>query len=239
MMKQIALLVLAVSLAYSGISAQISNLDEILTRYYKVNGFDKLQKVNTIIMSGSITRNDLMPVKITKMRPNRYRMDFELADLEAVQAYDGTTGWSITPRTGNPKATVMDEETLKDVKVRADFDGILYKWKEKGHIAELAGLDTIENKQVYKIKLIRKDGGIEYYFIDNQNFQLKKRAFTKIIRGKEVEIENIFSDYKQIDGMWFSYTNETNVGGQRYSLIEFDKIELNLAVDEKIFYLPL
>jgi len=238
MTKNLATIILVLISFQYFLSAQEPNLDKILKNYYKVNGLDKLQKVKTIVMTGTITRNDLMPIKITKMRPDKYRMDFELADLAAIQAYDGKTGWSTAPWTGNPKPTLMDEDALKDVKNRADFEGLLYNYKEKGHQAKLIGKDTINTNEVYKIELIRKDGGIEYYFIDTKNAQLLKRSFKRNMRGKEVALENIFSDYRQVNGILFSFVNETTMDGQRYSLIEFEKIELNVDVNEKIFGMP-
>jgi len=238
MKKNLAMIFLILISFQYFLGAQEANLDKILKNYYKVNGLDKLQKVKTIVMSGTITRNDLMPIKITKMRPDKYRMDFELADLAAIQAYDGKTGWSTAPWTGNPNATVMDEEALKDVKNRADFEGLLYNYKEKGHQVKLIGKETIDGKEVYKIELTRKDGGIENYLIDTQNAQLIKRMYKRNNRGNEVEIENIFSDYRQVDGIWFSFVNETTMGGQRYSLVEFEQVEINVPVDEKIFGMP-
>jgi outer membrane lipoprotein-sorting protein len=220
------------------IGAQTPNLDKILKEYYKANGLDKLKNVKTIFMSGTITRNDLMPVKISKMRPDKYRMDFELADLEAVQAYDGKNGWSVAPWTGNPKATVMDKETLKEIKVSADFEGILYNYKEKGHSAELIGKDSIDNEQAYKIKLTRNDGGIENYYITINDYKLVRRVSNRLIRGKEIEVINNYSNYTDIHGTKFPFVVETQIGGQRYSLIEYETIELNTDFDEKIFDMP-
>jgi hypothetical protein len=238
MFKKLTLIIIVLLAVQRHSDAQDLNLDKILAKYYQTNGFDKLQKVKTIVMTGTITRNDLMPLKITKMRPDKYRMDFELADLEAVQAYDGKKGWSVAPWTGNPKATLMDEESLKDVKVRADFDGMLYKWKEKGHQAELVDKDTVVKNEAYKIKLTRKDGGIEYYFIDIKDFSLLKRTYKRNVGGQELEMANYFRDYRKVDGINFPYVNETTMDGQTYSLIEFEKIELNLSIDEKIFNIP-
>jgi hypothetical protein len=238
MFKKLTLIIIVLLAVQRHSDAQDLNLDKILAKYYQANGFDKLQKVKTIMMTGTITRNDLMPIKITRMRPDKYRIDFELADLEAVQAYDGKTGWSVAPWTGNPKATSMDEETLKDIKVRADFDGILYNWKEKGHLAELVGKDTSVNKEAYKIKLTRKDGGVEYYFIDIKDFSLLKRTYKRNVGGQELVMANYFRDYRKVDGINFSYVNETTMDGQTYSLIEFEKIELNPPVNEKIFNIP-
>ncbi len=238
MSKKIGIFIIILISLQHFVAAQQSNPDKMLKNYYKVNGLDKLQKVKTIIMTGTITRNDLMPIKITKMRPDKYRMDFELADLAAIQAYDGKIGWSTAPWTGNSKPTLMDEDALKDVKNRADFEGLLFNYKEKGHQVKLIGKYTINRLEVTKIELTRKDGGIEYYFIDNKNHQLLKRTYKRIIREKEVEMETIFSDYRMVDGISFAFVNETIMAGQRYSLIEFEKIEINVEVSEKIFGLP-
>jgi len=220
------------------INAQDTNLEKVLKSYYKANGLDKLQKIKSLVMTGTITRNDLMPIKITKLRPNKYRMDYELTDLAAIQCFDGKTGWLTAPWTGTPKASVMDEDALKDIKNRADFEGLLFNYREKEHNVELAGKDTIEGRIMHKIKLTRKDGGIEYYFIDIENNQLVKRTFKRMIRNKEIEIENVYSDYRMIDGILFPFVNETLMNGERYSYIEFEKIELNVAVDNKVFSMP-
>jgi hypothetical protein len=209
-----------------------------MEKYYNTNGFKKLQKIKSIVMSGTITRNDLMPVKITKMRPDKYRMDFELADLDAVQAYDGKIGWSTAPWTGTSEATMMKEDGLNDIKATADFDGLLFGWKEKGHKAELMGKEMLGAMEVYKIKLTRKDSATEFYLIGTKDFLLKKRIYKKNVRGQMAEMANIYSDYKQVDGINFPFTYEAMYEGQRYSLIEFEKIELNVPVDEKIFGMP-
>jgi hypothetical protein len=148
---------------FSFLQAQNLKLDEVLAKYYKASGMDKLQKIKTVTMSGSITRNDVMPLKITRMRPDNYRMDYDVADISCVEACAGEKGWILTPYTGNAKPQALSEERTKDVKLKADFDGLLWKWQEKGHKVELAGTEKLGNNDVYKIKMIRKDGGILFY----------------------------------------------------------------------------
>jgi hypothetical protein len=220
------------------IRAQDLKQDEILEKYYKANGFDKLQRVQTIIMKGNLVQQDIMPLKIVRMRPDKYLMEYDVADITAYQGYDGTTAWMTTPWTGNPKPQVMPEDRAKNMKNTSDFDGLLYKWKAKGHTAELIGLDSVENVPAYKIKLIRKDGGIEYYFIDTKSYRLQKKIFFRIVRGKEAEIANYFRDYKIIDGILFPFIIDATIDGQPYSSSQFETIELNKPVDEKVFGMP-
>ena len=222
----------------SGIAAQNLNLDQVLSKFYEANGIAKMQNTKTIVMTGFITRNDLMPYKITKMRPDKYRLDFQVADLETVQAYDGKTGWYTAPWTGNPNPIRMTEDAAGGMSLKADFDGLLYQWKEKGHSAELIGKDTIEGIESYKIQITRKDGGKEFYFIDSKNFYLQKQSSFRKIREQDVELENFYKDYRTVDGIMFPYTIETKMGGQPYSLVEFETIDLNVPVDEIIFVFP-
>jgi hypothetical protein len=221
------------------ISAQDLKMEEILEKYDKANDFDKLQKIQTIIMKGTLVQQDIMPVKIVKMRPDKYLMEFDVADITAYQGYDGKTAWMTTPWTGNPKPQLMPEDRAKDIRNRADFEGLLYNWKAKGHIAELAGMDSVEKSPAYKIKLTRKDEGIEYLFIDTKSFLLQKRLSSRMMRGKEVQVENYFHDYRAVDGIMFPFIIDTSLDGQPYSSSQFETIELNKPVEENMFEMPV
>jgi hypothetical protein len=220
------------------IKAQDMKLEDVLDKYFRVNGFNQLQGVQTVIMNGTLVQNDVMPVKIVKKRPDKYLMEFDVADITGYQVFDGKTAWMTAPWTGNPKPQLMNEERAGDLKNRADFDGLLFDWKVKGHSAELVGMDSIAKMPVYKIKLIRKDKGIEYYFIDPQGYLLQKRVYYRIVRGKETEVENYFRDYRKVEGVIFPFMIEATMGGQPYSSIQYDSIEMNVPVEDKIFQMP-
>ena len=236
MKKQSLIFVLLFSFA-SGLMSQELTLDEILRNYYQAGNFDKLKQVNSVIMTGSIVQQDMMPVKIIRVRPDKYLMEFDVADLTAYQAYDGHTGWMTAPWTGNAAPQVMPAERLNDLKNRADMDGVLVNWKEKGHLLELIGKDSVNGIMAYKIKVTRKDGGIEYNFIDAREFMLVKRVSTRMAAGKELMVENFYRDYRKTEGIPFAFTLETNNAG-RVNEIQFESVELNKPVDLKIFSMP-
>jgi hypothetical protein len=237
-MKKLFILVGVIIISASTSSAQSLNLDQILENYYKAMGFDKLQSVKTIIMSGTITTHVVMPTKIYRVRPNTYRMERDVNDITGLTVYDGQNAWSTAPwsRT-NPKPQVTGT-ALNDLIALSDFDGIIYNWQAKGHKAELIGIEKTGESDAYKIKLTRIDGGIEYYFIDCKNFLLIKKLTYQMVNGKETEIENIFSDYRNLDGIMFSYTSDNKLGGQPYSSIQYETIELNKSIDNNLFVKP-
>ena len=238
-MKKSLCVILTIMTLFSMAHAQNLPLEKILSNHYEAIGLEKLQKINTIIMTGTMVQQDAMPMKIIRMRHDQYLLQFDIQDITAYQGYDGQTAWWTTPWTGNPKPMVMPDDRAKDVKSKSDFDGLLYNWKIKGHVVELLGLDSIEKSPVYKLKITKKDNGIEFLFLDAKKFLLLKRLYYRTVRGKEVPVEIYFRDYRSVEGILFSFTQETYMGGQPYNAIEFDSIELNKPVDNKIFKMPL
>ena len=221
----------------TGLMAQELTLEQILEKYYLSGNFDKLRKINSIVMTGTIVQQDLMPVKIIRVRPDKYMMEFDVADLTAYQVYDGETAWMTAPWTGNAMPQVLSAERATDLKNRSDMDGVLIDWKEKGHAVELAGKDTVNGLPVYKIKVTRKDGGTEFHFIDLSGFLLQKRITFRKVGGKEYTVESFYHDYRKVEEIPFAFTLETNNAG-RVNEIQFESIELNQAIDLKIFTIP-
>lgn len=237
-MKKTVKLTVALFLVVLGATAQDLTLDEILIRHYKAVGVENMKKITTVTMTGTMIQQDAMPVKITRKSPDKYVMEFDIQDITAWQAYDGKTAWTTTPWTGNAKPQLMPEDRAKDLKTRADFEGVLVNWKTKGHAVELVGRDTVEKAPVYKLKITKNDGGTEYLFVDAGNFLISKRLYMRTIRGKEVPMENYYRDYRAVEGIMYAYTQDTYFDGQPYNSLQLDNIELNKPVDEKIFRMP-
>jgi hypothetical protein len=233
-MKKISLIGCLLILAGWAFGQELG-LDDILKRHFVTSGMEQLQKVKTIVMKGTTIQNDAMPAKIIRVRPDKYLIEFDVADLTAYMGYDGENAWSTAPWTGNSKPQLMPEDRARDVKTRADFDGILYQWKEKGHQVELVGNDTVENNPAYKLKVIKADGGVEFLYISRSDLLLIKRSFSRMSRGKEVTMDNYYRDYREVQGIRFPFTIDTHFAGQPYNSLQLDTIELDVSVDMNIF----
>jgi len=236
-MKSNWLLALILLISSHELRSQEVSLEQILERYFLAGKFEKLQKVQTIILTGSIVQQDLMPVKIVRQRPDKYYMEFDVADMTAYQVYDGQKAWITAPWSGNNAPQVLPPERSVDLKNKADMDGVLYNWKEKGHQAEFTGTDSVEGSPAYKIRVTRRDGGIETLLIGQKDFMLLKRYYKRMAGGKEILVESWFRDYRPVEGIPFAFTVETNNGG-RVNELQFETIELNKPIDPKIFSIP-
>ncbi len=236
-MKTTLLTIFACLAATSILKAQEPDLESILAKYYSAVNMEKLAAVQSVVMTGTIVQQDLMPVKIYRLRPDRYLMEYDVADLTAYLGFDGTAGWFTAPWTGNAAAQKAAPDREADLRIRADIDGVLYKWKEKGHLPELVGADTVDRRPSYRIKVTRKDGGIEYHLLDAETFLPARRISTRMAGGKEIPVETTYRDYRKVSGIFFPFKVETNNGG-RVNEIQFDLVEVDVPVKESIFGMP-
>ena len=60
---------------------------------------------------------------------------------------------------------------------------------------------------------------------------------TKVL-GNEVEAVTFSSDYKEVDGLMFPFSIETQVNGQTQIHIVIDKIKLNGKIEDELFKMP-
>jgi outer membrane lipoprotein-sorting protein len=218
--------------------AQNSNVSKILESHYKAINIKQLSKIGTIKYTGTITRNDVMPLEIMKKRPNKYFMIFDVADITGKQVFDGTIAWAVSPWTGNSNAVDITGDNLTNMKFLADFDGLLVDWKKKDCSVTIDGEEIIEGNACHKVKLIRPDQVVEYYFIDKKDFLLKQRSSPRTIRGKETVQHIKYRNFKNIEGIVFPMEQEIFFGEQVYALYQFDKIELNLNIEDNTFSKP-
>ena len=127
-------------------------------------------------------------------RPNKARIEFTFQGMTGVQAFDGTTGWFIMPFAGKTDPEKMSADQVKLIKEEADIDGPLVDYKKKGHQVELIGKEEEEGSEVYKLKVTKKNGDTDYFFLDAQYFLPSTQTGKREMDGNDVEVEITFGD---------------------------------------------
>jgi len=111
-----------------------------------------------------------------------------------------------------------------------DRDFILLRHKDSGTVVQALGkLDGLDGV------LMRDPSG------ENETKVLLDPKTHHIVRleyveagGKGVEI---YSDYRDVGGLWFAFTQRAQGGDQAFD-VSLDKVEVDPAIDEKIFAAP-
>jgi len=150
-------------------------------------------------------------------------------------AYKDGKGWKVNPYAGAPTATDATPEELNEFKIQGSLTSQLMDYKDHGYKAELLGQEDVQGAKTYKIKVTTDDNKTTTYFIDTSTYALVKTIGMRNIMGQEMELETYYSEVKDIGNVKFAMMRSVQSGGQTLQEVHFDKIELDVPVDEKIF----
>lgn len=175
----------------------------------------------------------------TKKRPADIRTEETIQGMTAIDAYDGKEGWRIYPFQGRKDPEKMSADDAKPLIEDAEIDGPLIDWKAKGSALEYLGTEDVDGTQAYKIKVVRKNGDVNFVYLDPDYF-LEIRILTQRLRhGAQEEVETDIGDYEKIGGVFVPFSFESGrKGDPDKQKIIIEKAEANIPVDDGIFRFP-
>src|ERR1700686_2473448 len=204
-------------------------------------GIEKIKAIKAIRIKGKLNVGVWLIAATLQEneRPNLIRETFTLQGMTAVTAYDGTTGWQIQPFEGHKDPELMGEDDLKRLLLKADFDGPLVDYKEKGNTVEFLGHDLVDGDDALRLKVTLKDGDIVYYYLDPDTFIEIRKEIQQFIRGSVRESVIELGSYKPVAGVMYPYSiaqgTKANPSAQTTTV---EKIEVNVPIDKADFAVP-
>ena len=81
-------------------------------------------------------------------------------------AFDGKTVWGINPMTGSTAPQELTGPQADLTRDEATFDPLFLTYKERGHAIELVGTETVEGTEAHHLKVTKKNGSIEHYYLN-------------------------------------------------------------------------
>jgi len=159
--------------------------------------------------------------------------------MTLINAFDGTEGWKISPFQGRKDPEKVSADDAKELIEDAEIDGPLINWKEKGSTVEYLGTEDVDGTPAHKLRVVRKNGDINYVYLDPDHF-LEIRVVTQRMKnGAQVETETDIGDYEKINGVFFPFSLEGGPkGSSDKQKVVIDKAEANTPIDDTIFKFP-
>lgn len=239
-MRKILSLALGIVCGSALLSAQTA--DELVSKNLEARGgLEKIKAIKSLRMTGRFQQGSFTAqVAEDAKAPDDIRESFTIQGMTQVQAYDGTTGWQISPFQGRRDPEMLGEEDLRDISEDADFYGHLVDYKEKGSTVEYLGHDTVDGDDVYRLKLTLKNGDIIYYYLDPDTYIEIRTERQQFIRGSVRETVSNLGSYKQVDGVFFPFSIESGQKNRPDSMstITVEKMEANLNIPDSDFKMP-
>jgi len=220
-----------------------SPVDEIVAAHLAARGGkERIQDLRSIRETGTATASGGRVARVVReiKRPGMFRLEFSAQGTTSVFANDGSTGWQVAPLQGvfEPQVVPPEADAAGGVDQR-DIEGPLVNWRAKGHLVELVGREALPGGEAFKLKLTLKGGAIRYDYIDVVSHLLVRSDFTRIVRGHPVELQNTFSDFRELGGLVFPHHIETRAKDRPEVVrIAVETIELDPELDDAIFRLP-
>ena len=219
------------------VKAQAQSVDDIIHAYAdSMGGLNNFKNVKTAKLSGTVTAqgNDF-PLTVQIVNTKAMRVDVDVMGQSIVNCYKDGAGWKINPYDGAPSATDVSGTELADFKDQSFLASQLMDYKDRGYKAELLGQEDVDGNKAYKIQLTSADNTASTYYIDPSTYMLIKFVGTRTVMGQDMELESYFSDVKDFNNLKFSMSRVIKAGGQTLQELHFDKVELDVPIDEKIF----
>jgi len=216
--------------------------DELVSKNLQAKGgLEKIKAIHTLRTAADLDAG-FFKAKLSSesQRPDLFRTNTIIQGMTAVQAYDGSTAWQISPFNGKKDPQLMGEDQSRGLIEQADFDGPLVDAQSKGNKIEYLGHDQVDGDDAYKLKVTLKNGDILYYYLDPDTYleiQIDRQQF---IRGSVRESVTLLGSYKPVDGVMYPFSIEAGPKNDPDSRakITFQKIEANVPVNEADFKMP-
>jgi outer membrane lipoprotein-sorting protein len=241
--RRLPLAILAVCTLLRYVAAEETALtaDQIVQKHIQaLGGPAKLNAIQTLVVTGKATvlGQAEAPLTIRIKRPNLMRLEMNFQGQKIVQAFDGVTAWTINPMIGSEPKQSSAEDT-RAAQESSDFiGGNLVDYKTKGNTVELVDKEDIDGMAVYKLKITKKSGSVEYDYLDAMSFLPVKTEGKRTQLGQEIVYESKIADYKPVEGVLMPFSLTQLVNGRLAMQISIEKMDANTTLDDAAFKMP-
>lgn len=207
-------------------------------------GLDAWRAVNTLTLSGRMEvggqEDSDLPFVMKMKRPHKGRMEIRFEDQTALQVYDGSQGWKFRPFLGRDDVEPYTDDEAREAAAWEELDGPLVDYARKGTKVSLLGIEVLEGRKAYKLKLTMKGGDERKIWIDAATF-LERRMddVPRKVDGRLRGVTVYYRDYRKEGGLMMPHVFETVVEGDRQPYkMYIEDVSVNEPMDEALFLKP-
>ena len=153
-----------------------------------------------------------LPFTMELKRPRKIRVELEFHGQTAIQVFDGREGWKLRPFLNRHEVEPYTADQLQSASMQSELDGPLVDYAAKGTKVELVGVEKVEDRDTYRLKLTLQSGRTKDVWIDTQTFlQTKIEGNSRRLDGRMHPVEIYYRDYRTVGGLKIPFTLETRV----------------------------
>jgi zinc protease len=203
-----------------------------------MGGLEKLQAVKS--MRVSFTESQAggapSPVTLTVVLPDRMHVD--------VQTAQGNLAIVVTPEAGFMSAAGLGVRNLPpeqkaDAMTQIHHDPVYLAQhlNDPAFSFHAGGTEKIGDVEA---RIVEVDGAAPWirWYVDPKTGRVLREAYKGLGQSGPFDGETDLSDWKTVDGLTFPYLHRNRQDGKDSSVVKYDTIQINPAIDPKLFERP-
>ncbi len=219
-------------------AASGQSLDEVLARHAAAHGgVEKWRAVNSMIVTGTqATFSNPAPFVFEWRRPDFVRFEQSVLGAKVTVAHNGSVTKWIHPLLDIQQPAAVPEAHAVLARRSVEIESPLVDAAAKGNKVELLGKADLDGQPTLKLKVTRKDGAEETWYLDPGTYLEVARFDRTLDLPDPKDRWTYYSDFRTVDGLVIAYRQE-----QEYSIrnvsVTVEKVQVNPEIDPGRFEL--
>jgi predicted Zn-dependent peptidase len=209
-----------------GVTAQ-----SVLDHYIEsIGGEENLQNIEDLTIAATTEMNGMKIIQKTYQKaPNKYAMITSMnGNVMMQQIFNGERA---VMKSFQGEKEIMGED-LENLKIDATLNSEL-KYDELGVTLELEGMEKINGKNAYKLKLVNPTGKTTYdYFDAESGLKIQTKQTIETPQGNLTQKQNYY-DYQEIEGVKFPFL--IKISGMQNMELKVDSVKINTELSDDLF----
>jgi hypothetical protein len=216
--------------------------EDIIARSIEARGgLAALEARETVKMTATVERpQDGLRYSMTiyRKRPTFYRAEYVSGDSMAVQATDGESAWWMSPFDGITEPTPMTADQAAGFNRSSHIDTSLQGLLPAGSTARFVGRAEEDGSELLVVEIAHADGSTVTNYYDADTYLVRKAVRMQETAEGMQEVVTLVSDYREVDGVVYSFHAERQIDGTTISITSWEAFEANVPMDDDLFRIP-
>lgn len=196
-----------------------------------------LQVLRGVKRIHAVTRAEQVGAEVTTWLeyPNKVRVETRLNGMERIEIFDGKKGWVRDERGVHD----VPQEAIRNLELTFKRDTIAMLLAAYDGAMTARRLPDVKEEETLFYALEMSSPSLEptVLYVDRTTGLIAKQAYLAGGRGSPL-IEELFSDYKPVNGLSVAFTARVRSGGQQVYERRIGQIDVNSTFDAKAFTRP-
>ena len=207
------------------------NAKTVISKYVDaIGGQEALQKIQDLKMVATTSMSGMELKQTTyKKTPNKYAMIMSMnGNVMMQQTFNGERG---IMKTFQGENEIIGED-LENLKIDACMNAEL-NYAELGVVVTLEAVESVNNKDAYKMKVVNPTGQTTYDYYDVESgLKVQSKQSTITPQGEFTQVVN-YTDYQEISGIKFPFS--IKISGVQNMELKVSSVEINTGLEDDLF----